>query len=234
MLEIADNIGFRLTAPDIAKDLRAQILSGELAPGQHLPEVAISRRFAVSRGPVRDALRILVDMGLASMVPNAGVSVRQIDFAGAQSLYELREALEAEAARLASQRVDPAAIKAAEALLARHAAEITAHPSGAYLTGGHDADFHVFIVKMAKNPLLLRLLTEELYPQLVLLRRQHQHVIGRGQTALIEHRRILDAIVDGDPHIADLQMRRHIKNSWISLAPQISAGGGTSLQKENA
>ncbi|MDO5606227.1 MAG: GntR family transcriptional regulator [Paracoccus sp. (in: a-proteobacteria)] len=213
----------RVTAQDIARELREEVLSGVLLPGQHLPEVAISKRFSVSRGPVRDALRMLADSGLASIVPNAGVSVRQIGYADAHSLYELREALESQAARLAARKAQPGALAAAASVLGQQAGKITAHPAGAYLTSGHDADFHVIVAHMTDNPLLLRLLTDELYPQLMLLRRQHQHVKGRGKIALIEHRRILDAIGDGDEQIADLQMRRHIRNSWRSLAPQIAA-----------
>lgn len=212
----------KISAQEIFEDLRESILQGGLLPGQHLPEVTIAQRYEVSRGPVRDALRMLVESGLAHLVPNAGVSVRAFTLAEAKALYELREGLEAQAARLAAQRMDDAARTQLEEMLLQHESGISAHPDGAYLTKGQDTDFHVRIVALADNPLLMRLLTHELYPQLILLRRQHKKVQGRGHSAWVEHRRIFEALADGDPLVADLQMRRHIRNSWASLVTQIS------------
>lgn len=212
----------KISAQEIFEELRESILQGGLLPGQHLPEVTLAQRYDVSRGPVRDALRMLVDSGLANLVPNAGVSVRAFTLKETQALYELREGLEAQAARLAAQRIDDASCAELEAMLIQHETGISSHPDGAYLTKGQDTDFHVRIVLLAGNPLLMRLLTHELYPQLILLRRQHQNVQGRGHSAWVEHRRIFEALADRDPLVADLQMRRHIRNSWASLATQIS------------
>ncbi|WP_126156248.1 GntR family transcriptional regulator [Paracoccus haematequi] len=212
----------KVSAQEIFEELRESILQGELVPGQHLPETTLAQRYDVSRGPVRDALRLLVDSGLAHLVPNAGVSVRAFTIAEAQALYELREGLEAQAARLAALHMDDEAGAQLEDMLIQHEAGISAHPDGAYLTKGQDTDFHVRIVTLAGNPLLHRLLTQELYPQLILLRQQHQNVQGRGHSAWVEHRRIFEALADRDPLVADLQMRRHIRNSWSSLSAQIS------------
>lgn len=211
----------RHTANTIARDLRDDILAGRLEPGQPLREIALSERFEVSRGPVRDALRTLAESGLASVTPNAGARVRQLSGADAMALYELREALEVQAAGLAARRAGPEALQTLTALLNQHEGSVNAHPAGAYLTSGRDTDFHVIIAQMAGNPLLLRELSEALYPQIMLLRWQHRNVQGRGQIALTEHRRIVDAIADGDEDVARLQMRRHIRNSWASLRSQI-------------
>ncbi|EKF42568.1 GntR family transcriptional regulator [Nitratireductor indicus] len=217
----------RLSAASITASLKDEILAGQLLPGQRLGEVALAERFSVSRGPVREALRSLVDAQLATLVPNVGVRVREIGFADAQALYELREGLESEAARLAARRATVGQTEQLRLLLDGHAVSVTAHPAGAYLQSGSDTDFHVVVAALSGNPMILRLLSEELYPQLVLMRRQHQNVQGRGQTALMEHRRIVDAIADRDEEVAALLMRRHIRNSWLSLAPQIENGGET-------
>jgi len=76
--------------------------------------------------------------------------------------------------------------------------------------------------QMAANPIILRYLTRELYPQLSLLRVKHRNVTGRGAKALREHERIAAAIADGDSEVAGLLMRRHIRNSWIALEAQLS------------
>ncbi|TMV67078.1 GntR family transcriptional regulator [Thioclava sp. BHET1] len=214
------------SAPAILTTLRDEILEGSLPPGSRLGEVALAARFAVSRGPVREALRGLVDLGLARLIPNAGVRVREIDRAEAAALYELRAALEAEAARLAAERAEQAEFAALERLLSDHAARIAAHPEGAYLQDRGDRDFHIALARMARNAPLARLLGAELYPQLILLRRQHRHIRGRGAAALAEHHRIAAALADRDGTLAALLMRRHIEKSWQALADQIAAPEG--------
>ena len=79
---------------------------------------------------------------------------------------------------------------------------------------------------MAGNPLILRYLARELYPQLSLLRVKHRNVVGRGAEALNEHKRIATAIADGDAEVAGLLMRRHIRNSWTALEAQLSETAG--------
>ena len=106
----------RDTASLIADTLKSQMLSGELTPGQRLGEAALAERFCVSRGPVRDALSRLVEIGIAVSVPNVGTRVREFSQEEARALYELREALEAEAARLAAIRADEAGKSALVAL----------------------------------------------------------------------------------------------------------------------
>ncbi|WP_246008562.1 GntR family transcriptional regulator [Afifella aestuarii] len=206
----------------ILERLRTDILAGRLVPGERLGEVALARRFEVSRGPVREALRLLADAGLVSFTPNVGARVRELSLADARVLYELREALEAEAARLAALRATPEEAQDLGALLKQHAGEIAAHPVGAYFQSGGDADFHIVIARLSGNPLILRLLDSELYPQLSLLRRRHGRVQGRGREALIEHERIQEAIAAGDGELAGLLMRRHIRASWTSLAGELS------------
>lgn len=219
---MSDPIG--LSAAAIVGRIREEILSGALIPGQRLGEQALADRFSVSRGPVREALRSLAETGLVVFVPNVGVRVHEIGFAQAQALYELREALETESARLAARRVRPEQAEALFGMLRGHSASMASHPDHLFEQGGSDNDFHVAIAEMAGNPLLARLLTHELYPQLMLLRRQNHHVRGRGLAALEEHRQIASAIADHDEELSGLLMRRHIRSSWASLKPQIQPG----------
>ena len=68
--------------------LRAEILSGELAPGERIVEEQLTRRFGTSRAPLREALRLLGQQGLVEHLPRRGVrvtqlSARDIDYYGA-------------------------------------------------------------------------------------------------------------------------------------------------------
>lgn len=213
----------RSPAPErLAAELRGDILGGRLQPGARLGEVALADRFEVSRGPVRAALNMLSESGIVTIVPNSGARVRVMSREDARALYEVRAALESEAARLAAAKAGPETTLRFRTLLEQHAQEVGAHPQGAYLQGAGDRDFHMVTARMAGNPIILRYLMRELYPQLSLLRVKHRNVTGRGAKALHEHERIAAAISDGDPEVAGLLMRRHIQNSWTALEAQLS------------
>ncbi len=206
----------------LADELREDILKGRRPSGARLGEVALAERFAVSRGPVRAALNLLSETGIVTIVPNSGARVRVMGRADARALYQVRAALEAEAAGLAAARAGSETAAQFGKLLDQHAGEIAAHPEGAYLQGVGDRDFHMVVARMAGNPIILRYLSRELYPQLSLLRLKHRNVTGRGARALNEHMRIATAIADGDSEVAGLLMRRHIRNSWTALEAQLS------------
>ncbi len=206
----------------ILTELREDILSGRLEPGARLGEIALAERFDVSRGPVRAALNLLSEAGIVTIVANSGARVRVMGRKDARALYEVRAALEGEAAMLAAAKAGQDTARQFGQLLDQHADEVASHPNGAYLQAPGDRDFHMVTAHMAANPIILRYLTRELYPQLSLLRVKHRNVIGRGAEALREHERIAAAIAAGDAEVAGLLMRRHIRNSWTALEEQLS------------
>ncbi|WP_068875935.1 GntR family transcriptional regulator [Phenylobacterium sp. CCH9-H3] len=84
--------------------LRDLILSGELAPGQRLQELAVVDRLNVSRTPVRAALARLQEEGLVEAVPSGGYAVRAFSEEEVDEAIELRGVLEGLAARLAAEK----------------------------------------------------------------------------------------------------------------------------------
>jgi DNA-binding GntR family transcriptional regulator len=88
----------------LAEEIRGRILDGELPAGAPLREVELAERYDVSRHTLRAALRLLAADGLAVVEPNRGARVAALDRAGVTGLFELRTALEVEAARLALER----------------------------------------------------------------------------------------------------------------------------------
>ena len=74
-----------LDAPSLVeittRRLRAEILSGELSPGQRLVEEQIRQRFAISRAPLREALRTLANQGLVEHLPRRGTRVTELSAA---------------------------------------------------------------------------------------------------------------------------------------------------------
>ena len=81
-----------------SRRLRAEILSGELTPGQRLVEDQIRRRFAISRAPLREALRILANQGLVEHLPRRGARVTELTAQDIDELFDLRALLERHAA----------------------------------------------------------------------------------------------------------------------------------------
>jgi DNA-binding GntR family transcriptional regulator len=94
------------TVDALAGAIRGRIFDGELAPGDRLPERELTERYGVARHSVRAALRALASEGLVVIEPHRGASVARLDADGIRSLFELRAALEIEAAHLALERHD--------------------------------------------------------------------------------------------------------------------------------
>ena len=92
------------TVDALADALRAQILDGELAAGTRLREHALCAEYGVARHSLRAALRALASEGLVRIEPHRGAQVAQLTPEDARALYELRAALELEAAHLALER----------------------------------------------------------------------------------------------------------------------------------
>jgi DNA-binding GntR family transcriptional regulator len=93
------------TAEVIAQSLREMISEAELPPGQPLIQARIAEMFQVSRVPVRDALQLLIGMGVAVNVPRRGVIVRPLSQKHLDDLFEVRKILEGAAFRLLLQTV---------------------------------------------------------------------------------------------------------------------------------
>lgn len=138
-LAAADTVGApRMLSEQVVERLRRLIITGELAPGAHLVETDISAAFDVSRGPVREALRRLVNEGLVGSRRGRmyviGLSPGDID-----ELYHLRRLLELDVLKLAIARPE-ADFSSARAALALMAEARDAHDPVAYAAA--DLEFH--------------------------------------------------------------------------------------------
>ena len=80
-------------AEQIAARLSERILSGASAPGQRIMEQAVAAEFAVSRGPVREALRLLEKDGLVTILPRRGAQVTNLSIAEVKEIFDIRAAL---------------------------------------------------------------------------------------------------------------------------------------------
>ena len=115
-----------LTLPQqIADHLGHRIMNGDYAPGTRLKEEEFAEAYKVSRGPVREAFRLLERRGFVEIVPRHGARVREFDPADLASLFSVRAVLLGLAAREATQRATPSFLErlGAQVGLLRHSAE---------------------------------------------------------------------------------------------------------------
>ena len=200
--------------------LREEILDGELAPGTVLGEVEQSTRLGVSRTPLREALSRLAAEGLVAAHSGRGVVVTDPPLESVGELFEVRSALEEQAARLAARRRDRAVFeqlqgefRAAHQLLengdpARH--EYYA------LVGRLDAA----IDTAAANPFLVSTLNG-VRTHVARIRRIAQDDPERLREAAREHLMIVDAIVDGSESLAAHATQLHLHRSLKKILGSI-------------
>lgn len=74
----------------IVSELKQLIYTGEFKPGERLNEAALALRMGTSRGPIREAIKVLAGLGIVTAVANRGVYVRQLSLREMVEIYELR------------------------------------------------------------------------------------------------------------------------------------------------
>ncbi len=186
--------------------LKKAIIEGELAPGARMLELELADRLGVSRTPVREALVRLAQEGLAELLPGRGARVRVLTPGEVAEVYEVRAALEAEAARLAATRADQEEL----AELSEYAQAIERLPRKALAEQTRaDARFHATLVALSKNRELERLF-HQLDAKLALARRFSADE-NQSQRTRAEHRAILEALHRRDPEAAARAARAHIE-----------------------
>jgi DNA-binding GntR family transcriptional regulator len=208
----------RRTSEGIARILRSEIFTGELAAGETLPERLLAERLQVSRTPVREALIILQSEGLVELVPNRGAFVRTITADDLMEIYTLRGLLESHAARLASDRATVEQLDAMEDAQTRlrrmHARGSAADQAVA------DLAFHTAVSEAAGSPFLATLVGQVL-AFTVSFRANYKYPADRSQTALVEHDAILAAIGAHDSDLAERLMSEHVASSCTFALAQL-------------
>jgi DNA-binding GntR family transcriptional regulator len=194
--------------------LREEIYAERLGAGTELQEVALSRELGVSRGPVREAIGRLAAEGLVTVRPRRGAVVRSLSPAEFVELYQVREALEAAAIRLAVPRLGMDGIARLRELT--DAMEHYAREDRIDEFFGANADFHEAIFVAAGNAKL-----REMYGQLLgqMGRYRTRSVALRGslQQSVFEHRAVVEAVANGDVDEAVRLMSAHIEVPQLRL-----------------
>ncbi|MFF1711348.1 GntR family transcriptional regulator [Streptomyces sp. NPDC058268] len=186
----------------VLEAVKHRILTGQLAPGQPLVETELAAQFAVSKTPVREALKTLAGTGLVVMSQYKGATVRTVDAAMAQEVYDVRLLLEPEALR----RTVRSGALLEEARDALERADTAADAAERSLA---NREFHRALYLPCGNPLLSRML-DDVRDQAALVSAVAWATLPSWEREAAEHREILRLALAGEADAAARGLHDHI------------------------
>ena len=199
----------RSSASEAYDLLLAEIEEGGLPPGTRLREAELAERLAISRTPVREALKRLELQGLVAHEPHHGAVVAALEYGQVTELYLLREVLEGTAARLAAQHATAVEIGVLQGMVARDHA-LLGQPQ---TLARSNRQFHQQIRDTARNR-YLAIALENLRLSLALLAGTTLGAPGRAAQSVAEHAGIVACIAARDCDGAEAAARGHILNAF--------------------
>ena len=198
----------------VHEHLREEIRAGRLPAGSELQEVALSRELGVSRGPIREALGRLAAEGLVTIRPRRGAVVRALSEEEFLWAYQVREALEVMAVRLAVPHLTADEVAALQRLIDEMAAHADAGDVGAFFEV--NSAFHHAFFELARNPMLAELYGQ-VCGQIDRYRLRSLELRGDLRRSITEHKAILRAAKAGDVERASHLVAEHIRVPQIRL-----------------
>jgi GntR family transcriptional regulator, rspAB operon transcriptional repressor len=208
----------------VYRHLRQQILEGRLSPGTELSEVALSRELSVSRGPIREAMGRLAAEGLVTIRPRRGAEVRSLTPTELIDAYQVREALEVLAVRLAVPRITAADLDRLDELVSGMASFAAGDRVAEFFAA--NVEFHELLCQLSGNRKL-----QEVHHRLEgeISRFQARTLALRGNLggSVSEHRAILAAIRLGDADKACELTAAHVRVPAQRLQQSLDDGFGS-------
>lgn len=213
----------------VCETLRDAVRRGILQPGERLMEIQLAEDLGVSRTPVREAIRKLEMEGYVIMMPRRGTYVADLSIRDINEVFEIRTSLESLASGLAAERINEDELEKLQRLLV----EI-----GAYIKSGDmesivrtDTEFHDLLYQASRNTRLVGIISN-LREQLTRFRTTSMSFPGRLKATLEEHRKIVEAIAQGDEKAARKAAEHHMEKSEQTLLASMKAKEKTDTIKE--
>jgi len=204
----------------IANIVRQRIVRGELAAGDRVTEEALAEEFAVSRGPVRDAITQLSYERLVEVHKPRGVYIVGLDDDDIDQLYSLRSALERLALQRAMQVHDEERWAASRDAVDRMAEAADRGDHAAFLAA--DLEFHALIYALADHPRLDGMWRQYLPTFEALLEVTINHDVDLHDSA-DDHHRLYDIMRSGDVSAATGVLDEHLEGARERMALELLA-----------
>ena len=194
--------------------LREAILRGDLQPGERLMELQLADKLGVSRTPIREAIRMLEQEGLAVTVPRKGAEVAKMTLKGMEDVLEIRGALDELAVELACERITEEQLNDLEKR--KQDFEVSLKSGNLKQIAEADVHFHDVIYDATCNPKLINLLNnlrEQIYRYRVeYIKKAENHPI-----LMEEHEAIYKALSKRDKQAAKAAIYRHVENQATAV-----------------
>ncbi|MBC5714449.1 GntR family transcriptional regulator [Roseburia sp. BX1005] len=198
----------------VFKTLREAILRGDLKPGERLMELQLAAKLGVSRTPIREAIRMLQQEGLAVTIPRRGAEVAAMTEKDMEDVLQVREALEILAVQLASEKITKEQIAELEERL--KAFEQAVETAEVKQIAQSDIDFHDLIYTAAENPRLVVLLNN-LREQIYRYRVEYLKDEKNYPRLIEEHRQIMQGLKERNEQYVVEMTKKHMDNQAVAV-----------------
>lgn len=206
----------------VFKTLRTAILKGELKPGERLMELQLAAKLGMSRTPIREAIRMLEQEGLAVTIPRKGAEVAQITEKDMEDVLQIRRSLEDLAIRLSCDKISTMELQ--ELRIAMEDFEEKTKSDQVVEIARADVKFHEILYKSSDNSKLL-LLLNNLREQMYRYRVEYLKDRSMYPCLIEEHRKMYDALKAKDKEKAAHYVEKHLCNQAEAMKKIIREQG---------
>lgn len=204
--------------------LREAILKGELQPGERLMELQLASKLGVSRTPIREAIRMLEQEGLAVTMPRKGAEVARMTLKDMEDVLEVREALDELAAQIACTKITEEQLVNLKNVKDEFEECLTTNDVKKIAQA--DVKFHDIIYEATDNSKLVSLLNnlrEQIYRYRVEYLKNPQNY----SSLIREHNEIVDSLVERNKEKVTKAMHAHISNQANAMKAVIQKQDAT-------
>lgn len=194
--------------------LREAILKGELKPGERLMELQLAAKLGVSRTPIREAIRMLEQEGLAVTVPRKGAEVAKMTEKDMEDVLQIREALDELAVSIACEQITREEIEELKETMREF--EESAKTRDVRKIAGADVKFHDIIYQATRNPKLVNMLSN-LREQMYRYRVEYLKDEKNYPMLVREHSQIVAGLSEKNKDKVTAAMHQHVRNQVMAV-----------------
>jgi DNA-binding GntR family transcriptional regulator len=202
--------------------LREAILKGDLKPGERLMELQLAAKLGVSRTPIREAIRMLEQEGLAVTIPRKGAEVAKMTLKDMEDVLEIRDALDELAVRIACEKISEEQL--GRLIGVKELFEKSTRTGDVKTIAEADVTFHDVIYEATDNPKLVTLLNN-LREQVYRYRVEYIKDPKNYPTLIAEHEAIVEGLKNRDQDAATAAMHAHVENQAAAVKAVIQRQG---------
>ncbi len=218
---------YRGLLDEVAARIRARIFSGDLRDGQRIVERDLAAEMGTSRGPIRDALRILEGEGLVITAPRRGTHVASLTTADALEILAIREALEPVAVNFMLDRNEPEHFAILQAIVDRLDRAALANDWNLAIL--LDLEFHGTIFELSAQRRMFRIWESLKTPMLQLFGKLSHYYADIAEVPA-RHRDLLDSLRSGDRTRAIAHSCEHVVAFQEKLLANLAPPGAEATE----